>query len=335
MKEEIIKRTLNFLIYNCCSKFKDKTFQTSKTLFSLILIICINSCDLKKENKPPIKILIPENLIFKTLNQKVILNTVLFNKYYLETGDSAISNLNLKSRFTINSDSFILNLKKSEFEELAPVSGKDSLKFYIHFQCKNCVDAFVFCDKSNSKNLILDSTLQKYLNDPVSVRQKLDKKGNTFSKYFVKNLQNSDYQGMYLILRDINNKIFIYELAAINSDASSPFFYNNLNNCRKKINETEGVVCLVIRQFEGYFAPIQGCIYGDVDSLFIGGYNIKFEKGDFFQTLYLKTIIGYNQIPIVIKDKFGNKTKTYIELTMNRIERNNPSINIDNNVNIR
>jgi len=38
--------------------------------------------------------------------------------------------------------------------------------------------------------------------------------------------------------------------------------------------------------------------------------------------------IGYNQIPVVLKDKYGNTNETYMEVTLSRI-KDEPTIDID------
>ena len=81
-------------------------------------------------------------------------------------------------------------------------------------------------------------------------------------------------------------------------------------------------------EYEGYSVPLKGKIFGDVKELRINGKSIKFNKGEFYKRIHMMLKIGYNQIPVVLKDKYGNTNETYMEVTLSRI-KDEPTIDID------
>ena len=190
----------------------------------------------------------------------------------------------------------------------------------------------------NLKELVNDTAFNDYLDDPATNERKIKRKGNQFQIVEKFSLSFDGLLGIYLILRNKNKELFFYEIAGLKSDASSPVF-NESEYCEFKGDTTsDGIVCLTTKQFEGndysgYDVPIKGYIQGDVKTLLINGKNVTFNKGEFYQRIHINMKTGYNQIPIIIKDKFSNTTETYLKVTLERIKKD-PQIIIDNNIDV-
>ena len=125
-----------------------------------------------------------------------------------------------------------------------------------------------------------------------------------------------------------NNKKekFAYELAGIKADLSAPEFVEAQDCAFRGDTSSQGLVCLTTMTFEGnensgYSVPVKGQILGDVTSLSINGKETKFRKGAFYQRIHMMLKMGYNEIPVLIKDKFGNTTESYIETTIIRTDK--------------
>lgn len=58
------------------------------------------------------------------------------------------------------------------------------------------------------------------------------------------------------------------------------------------------------------------------------------KKSPYRFTYELDLGIGDNYIPITVLDKYGNKTEYSLNIPMVAVEDKNPSINIDNNIDI-
>jgi hypothetical protein len=282
--------------------------------------------------------LFPSNLKIKAVSHDLILNTNLFEKYNLNKNDTAAIRATLKNTDFNYTDKFYTFIQKSKFQEPNTYAASENVKFELSFECNNCYDAILIRTEMNSSELINDTILPKFLDDPASIDRKIKKNGNVFQIIEDFDLTYDGFLGIYLVLRNKSKELMIYEIAGIKADASSPTFKEGEFCNFSGDTAYQGMVCLTTKQFEGndysgYSVPVKGNIYGDVKSLSINGKNVKFNQGEFYQRIHMMLKIGYNQIPIIIKDKFANTTETYIKVTLERIKKE-PDINIDNNIDI-
>ncbi len=115
------------------------------------------------------------------------------------------------------------------------------------------------------------------------------------------------------------------------------------------IPETDGFVFIETGQFRGDNAQFSITYRGDVESMTIkreihrsyswlrpGSKTITFtnQKSPIHLTYALDLAIGDNYIPITVKDKRGNVTEYSYHIEMVQVEKTNPEINIDNNIDI-
>ena len=282
--------------------------------------------------------LFPFNLKIKALSHNIILNTNLFVNYNLMKNDTAGIRKNLTSNDFSYNGIFYTFVQKSNRQQPEINNPKDTIKFELSFDCEKCNDAILIRAPMNLKELVNDTAFNDYLDDPATNERKIKRKGNQFQIVEKFSLSFDGLLGIYLILRNKNKELFFYEIAGLKSDASSPVF-NESEYCEFKGDTTsDGIVCLTTKQFEGndysgYDVPIKGFIQGDVKSLSINGKNVSFIKGEFYRRIHMMIKIGYNQIPIIIKDKFSNTTETYIKINLERIKKD-PQININNNIDV-
>ncbi|UBZ10475.1 hypothetical protein LDL79_16955 [Leeuwenhoekiella palythoae] len=276
----------------------------------------------------------PENLIVKTLSHNLILNTKMFDQYSLKKGESANIKPNLKNTDFKYSDYFLEKLEKSKFEDPETYGADEILKFEISFNCNDCYDAMLIRYIFNSDSLPKEKELIEFLNDPISIDRKIKRnEENLFQRTEEISLRRNGLVGFYLALRDKNKELFMYELAGIKSDGLAPVFRESEYCSFDGDDEYEGLVCLTTKDFEGndysgYSVPIKGRIYGDVTEIKINGKSVKFKKGEFYKRIHMMLKTGYNQIPVVLKDKYGNTNETYMEVTLSRIKEE-PTIDID------
>ena len=318
------------------------------SLLFFLLIVSIYSCNNKQNNNTQKKSqkesiqrnpkLFPLNLQITSKSHNIILNTNLFDKYSLQKGQTVKAKDEINnSSFTYTSN-FIEFLPKSKFENPDTYGAEDNLKFNISFECPECLDATIVRYDFNSKELITDNSLKEFLNDPSSISRKIRQKGILFISDEDISFSRNGLIGIYLVLRDIKKELFIYEIIGSKSDGMAPSFLDSESCLFEGDDEFEGMVCITTKQFEGddysgYNVPLKGMVYGDVASININGKNIKFKKGEFYKRMNMKLRTGYNQIPIIIKDKYSNTTESYIEVTLSRI-KDDPDIYIDNNIDI-
>ena len=314
-------------------------------LFVLIVISCKNkNADIQiEQNSFKQKVtskhpgLFPFNLKLKALSHDLILNINLFEQYNLKKNDTASIKQNVSGNDFNYSKIFYTFVQKSKHQEIKTNSGKDTLKFELSFDCEHCYDAILFRAGMNLKEMVNDTAFNDYLDDPATIDRKIKRKGNRFQITEDFSLNYDGLLGIYLVLRNKNKELFFYEIAGLKSDASSPTF-NESEYCEFTGDSTsDGTVCLTTKKFEGndytgYDVPIKGYIQGDIKTLLINGKNVSFNKGEFYQRIHINLKTGYNQIPIIIKDKFSNTTETYLKVTLERIKKD-PQIIIDNNLN--
>jgi hypothetical protein len=284
-----------------------------------------------KKLKPSV---FPEKLNFTNLTHNVVLNTNIFNQYSLNKGETAEIKPDISNSDFEYSSHFIEFLIKSKFEDPQTYGAEEIMKFNISFECSNCYDAVIIRYELNSQSLPKEESLLEFLNDPSSIDRKIKRdQNNVFTATEEIKLRLNGLIGIYLILRDQKKDMFIYELAGLKSDGLAPVFRETEFCLFDGDEEYEGLVCLDTKQFEGndysgYSVPIKGNVFGDVTELKINGKSVTFNKGEFYKRIHMMLKTGYNQIPIIVKDKFGNTNETYIEVTLSRI-KNEPSIDID------
>lgn len=275
----------------------------------------------------------PQSLYLKTISHDMILNTNLFDQYSLKKGESAKSNPSSKvSNFSYSGD-FIDYLRKSDHEDPTTYGAQEMLNFELSFDCSRCLDATLVRFELNSKELPKADKLAEFLDGSNSAHRKITK--NRQGRFHINTeiqLQRNGLIGIYLVLRDEEKKVFIYEIAGLKADGLPPVFIRFEDFPFVGDEDYEGLVCLTSMQFEGnqysgYNVPIKGHIYGDIAELKINGKSIIFKQGEFYQRVHMNLEIGYNRIPILLRDKHGNTTESYIEITLERIN-DEPSINI-------
>lgn len=323
-----------------------------KYAFIILLVICYVSCKNQSDNnssssekeiiKEQIKEkepeLFPSNLKVTSKSHDVILNTNLFSKYSLLKGETAeIKNDIGNANFPYYSN-FIELLPKSKFENPKTYGAEDVMKLDISFECTNCYDATVIRFDFNSKELSTGNDLKEFLEDPSSIDRKIKNNNGVFNVKKEITLRLNGLIGIYLVLRNSKKELFIYEIIGLKSDGVAPLFRDSEYCSFNGDEEYEGMVCITTKQFEGndysgYSVPLKGKIYGDVASININGKNVKFKKGEFYKRMHMMLKTGYNQIPVVVKDKYSNKTETYMEVILSRI-KDEPDIYIDNDIDI-
>lgn len=318
-------------------------------IFFLMILIILTSCKEKTNNESikeniesPKKTelvsknpnVFPNSLRIENTSHDIILNTNLFNRYSLKKGESVEIKPNLKPSDFEYSDYFIDYLKKSKFDEPETYGAEELMKFNISFECQECYDAIIIKYELNSENLPTEESLREFLDDPSSIDRKIKKNNeNIFRATEEIKLRVNGLVGIYLILRDKNKELFIYEIAGLKSDGLAPVFRESEYCSFDGDEEYEGLVCLDTKQFEGndylgYSVPLKGKIFGDVTEIKINGKSVKFKKGEFYKRIHMMLKTGYNQIPVILKDKYGNTNETRMEVTLSRI-KNEPSIDID------
>lgn len=279
--------------------------------------------------------LIPNRLSIKSKDHNLILNTNLFNIYELLKDSLATSKK--KQNQILNENNTVSFLKKSKYLKTDIYSSNDNIDLQIKFDCKDCKDAYLFRTNGNFENI--SNEITDFLKDPASVEYKIPKKDNLYvyndNKY---KLKYHGFLSFYIVLKDFNDKLWIYEIAGIESDGEAPRF-SKQENCLFQGNEnSDGLVCITTKDFEGntysgYNVPLKGIIHGDIKDIYINNKKIKFIKGEFYKRIHMKLSIGYNQVPIVLIDSIGNKNETYMEIELERIT-NEPFIDIDNNIDL-
>lgn len=156
------------------------------------------------------------------ISHDLILNVNLFEKYNLDKNDTAVIKQSLKGSYFNYTNKFYTFIKKSEFQDPKTYAASENVKFFLSFECESCYDAILIRTESNSKELIGDTTLTKFLDDPATIDRKIKRTGNIFQIVEDFDLRYDGLLGIYLILRNKNKEIFFYEIAGIKSDASSP-----------------------------------------------------------------------------------------------------------------
>lgn len=276
----------------------------------------------------------PDKLNIENITHDLILNTNIFNQYVLKKGEKVDIKSDLKPSDFEYSEYFIDYLKKSKFDEPETYGAEELMKFNISFECKECYDAIIIRYKLNSENLPTEESLKEFLDDPSSIDRKIKRDNeDIFQATEEIKIRENGLVGIYLILRDKDKELFIYEIAGLKSDGKAPVFRESEYCSFSGDPEYEGLVCLDTKQFEGndysgYSVPLKGKIFGDVKELRINGKSVNFKKGEFYKRIHMMLKTGYNQIPIVLKDKYGNTNETYMEVTLSRI-KDEPTIDID------
>jgi hypothetical protein len=321
--------------------------QSMRYIISILIILFV-SCRSKDKNdeiesreskqKTTSPTVIPSKLKLKAISHDLILNTNLFDSYQINKGDSVEMKTEILNTELFSDGKFCNYLKKSKIEEPETYGPNEMLKFDLSFECENCYDATLFRLELNSKEFLNDTSFIDFLNDPATTTAKIKREGSLFRIRKELSLKYDGLLGIYLALRNKANEVVVYEIAGIKSDASAPSFSQN-EFCTFTGDTTyQGMVCLTTKEFQGndyfgYSVPIKGHIYGDVKLLRINGRNFKPIQGEFYQRIPMMLKMGYNQIPVIIKDRFSNTTEAYIQVTLSRI-KDSPDINIENNIDV-
>lgn len=100
--------------------------------------------------------------------------------------------------------------------------------------------------------------------------------------------------------------------------------------------EIEGHVFLRSEKFYGYNpyrVPFTGFVHGDIKQILIEGVPIQFTVGeDIYAKRTLDLDNGYNRVDVTVIDKRGNRTKGFIEITIERMT--DEQVKIENNIDI-
>ena len=287
----------------------------------VILISCKNQGTDAEEILLKNPTVIPMELEFGSSSLSTVLNMELFNYYELEKGEMAQSKNNLLADNFWYETEFLSLLKKSETIEPRTFGARELLSIKLSFQCFDCKSAYFIRAAGNDNNIA--TVVKKMLKEPTAVEHEILNSDGTFEYNSEKTtLKLNGFVGFYLILKDNNDELFIFELAGVNGDATPPLFEMS-ESCEENTptNIYDGLVCFDTMHFEGndidgFFVPIKGQIYGDVASISIKGKTIAVEPGDFFTRIKMDLFTGYNQIPVTVTDKLGNQTESFIEIEM-------------------
>lgn len=310
----------------------------------LVLFSCNSGMDnnisnitdnITETNKPQPEFLFPQKLIISSNTHDLLTNTTIIKSPIVRKGTS-IQPLDVDSlpkKFEHTNYLSESNNKKG----IQPSTPKNGFSISLNFECKKCQSAFLVL--SQPKDFDLPKAFQSghvwTLNDRL---HKIDKneKAQYSHNLHVKEV-GTGWGSIYLILRDSTNNSSIFEVASAVTDNSPPVFKKTGLGLYYEFQGDptfEGQVCLETKEFtgndyDGYYVPFKGEIYGDIKTLKISGRTMQIKGSDFYQRVHLNLKTGYNQIPITVIDNVGNKTESYMEVT---IEYINSGPYIENNI---
>lgn len=211
---------------------------------------------------------------------------------------------------------------------------------------------FVYANESNAANFHCFSSQDKggiLLISLIAVNKDWSKKIVPLGLVVIDNIKpsvisdNIGTSGIESMLSGHNSK---------QGDLVNQIMLNELNariSLPADIPETDGFVFIETGQFRGDNAQFSITYRGDVESMTIkreihrsyswlrpGSKTITFtnQKSPIHLTYALDLAIGDNYIPITVKDKRGNVTEYSYHIEMVQVEKTNPEINIDNNIDI-
>lgn len=148
-------------------------------------------------------------------------------------------------------------------------------------------------------------------------------------------MRYSGLNDIFLISFKSKNEFVIIKLFETAVDNIKPVF-SNYSRVFTGDPQLEGHVFLRTEEFFGYSpyrVPFTGAVYGDIKQVFVEGVPIQFTPGE---DIYIKRTLaldnGYNRINVTVIDKRGNRTKGFIEVTMERMT--DESVKIENNIDI-
>lgn len=307
-----------------------------KIILHVFLLTTFLSCQNKLKEEADKRIKFPKifNLKLSSDTHAMFLNTKLFSKH--ELSKNKIGEIKKNIDFEMLKDNErILNNNLSQYSSYDAVKGNDSIKVNLEFECSECSDAFVVLIKANDRDV--NSVFKELVSDPIIEKLRIKKIDGIYSLNNYHSLKDG-YESLYLIVQDSSKVFYSYELATLLSDGQAPQFIQNKWIESRELESNEGIVAISTEDFSGddytgYFVPIKGRILGDVSEIQINGRKVTFKQGDFFIRIKMKLYDGYNQIPLIISDKFGNKTVTYIPLNIGQaIDK--PQVKIENNIDI-
>jgi hypothetical protein len=148
-------------------------------------------------------------------------------------------------------------------------------------------------------------------------------------------MRYSGLNDICLISFKSKNEFVIIKLFETAVDNINPVF-SNYSRVFTGDPQFEGHVFLRTEEFFGYSpyrVPFTGAVYGDIKQVLVEGVPIQFTPGE---DIYVKRTLaldnGYNRINVTVIDKRGNRTKGFIEVTMERMT--DEKVKIENNIDI-
>ena len=337
-----------FSLYNLYSLIVTKIISSIQGFLHLALLFVLLSCnsgmdyseshltqEITETNKPQPEFLFPQELIISSNTHDLLSNTTIFKSPIVKKGTSTqpMDVDSLPKKFDQINYLFEPNIKQS----IKPSSSENGFSISISFECERCQSAFLILSHPNDYDLPkeIQSGNLWTLNERLH-KIDINEKAQYSHNLHVKEL-GSGWGSIYLILKDSSKNSSIFEVASIVTDKSPPVFISSSIGLYYKFQGDptfEGQVCLETKEFtgndyDGYDVPFKGEIYGDIKTLKISGRTMQIKGTDFYQRVHLQLKTGYNQIPITVIDNMGNKTESYMEVTLEYI---NSGPYIENNI---
>ncbi|MEM7185659.1 MAG: hypothetical protein AAF466_03280 [Bacteroidota bacterium] len=300
-----------------------------KHFFFLFLIAILLGCKSDRDNDDAATMIkyptvVPYGLELKSSSIAMVLNESLFNFYDLKRNEIAEARNGLLPE-DFEYETVFVNYVNVSKDEAPPTAGAARrLSIQLNFQCDLCKDAYFFKGKGNDNNIRTEILLA--LKDP-SVQDHLIASDRGFYEFDTgkETVGMQGFIGFYLVLVDEANELFIYEIAGVNGDATPPVF-EMAESCdpKSELSPTEGLVCFDAMNFQGndrdgYAVPLKGQVYGDIGTIVVNDHSIAFAEGNFFARVDLPLVSGYNQIPVEIIDRLGNRTDSFIEIELEEV----------------
>jgi hypothetical protein len=300
-------------------------------VFVFYFISCVDNKKVESTNeihekeKPEIAYLFPEKLSVKSNTHDLLTNVKLFMLPVVKKGTSGqqvvIDSMSQKYD-QVNYLLFDATLKQT----IKPSTSANGFSMSLTFECEQCQSAFLVLSKPNDYSILNDM-----LGDNLRLSKKFHKITRNESGRYSYNLHvnelGSGWGSNYLILTDSLSNSSLFEIASQVTDISPPVFSRFYIEFLHPSDPTyEGLVVLDTKEFsgneyDGFDVPFKGTILGDIKVLKVAGRTMQLKGEDFFQRVHLRLKIGYNQIPITIIDKVGNITESYLETTIEYIDK--------------
>jgi len=296
----------------------------------VLIVLLVVGCK-NKELEPQAEVIfknpsvVPENIQFESRTLETVLNPALFNAARLGKNEVAVSKDFIDPANFPYQGNLVSYLKKTTSNPPEIFGARELLHVKLSFECDDCMKAYFIRSSGNNKQIT--SEVIRALNKLDANAHEIPKKNDRY-EYSSRGtqLELDGLVGFYLVLKDINNELFIYELAGVHSDATSPAFETSETCDNTTVGKPyEGLVCLTAMSFQGddvsgYNVPFKGQVYGDVAEIVINKKNFEVSPGAFFERMKMQLFIGYNQVPIAITDRLGNITHSFIEIDLEEIK---------------